>query len=223
MRVFCGYDEREAAGFHAFMQSILHTARNPISVTPLSGSQRDGTNSFTYSRFLVPWLCDFRGWAIWVDGSDMLCRDDLGQLLEQSDHRAAVFVVKHDYQPKHVRKYIGTEMEADNSAYPRKNWSSVILWDCGHYLNRMLTPEYVKQASGQDLHRFAWLPDERIGSLPSEWNWLDEYGENPQAKILHYTNGIPGFYHYREAPHSCEWRDAIRKMTRGIDGDQRNV
>lgn len=216
LRVFTGYDEREAVGWHAFAQSLIETSSVPVSIVPLHGQQRDGSNAFTYSRFLVPWLCGFQGWGLWVDGADMLCRGDVAQLLEQVDHRSAVFVVKHDYEPKHRRKYIGTEMETDNAAYPRKNWSSVILFDCGHHMNRCLTPDNVAAATGEYLHRFGWLEDDRIGELPVEWNWLEEYGENLSAKLIHWTNGIPGFYHYQKAPHAAEWKEAVRRSMRGM-------
>jgi hypothetical protein len=96
----------------------------------------------------------------------------------------------------------------------------VILWDCEHYLNRVLTPQYVAEHDGAHLHRFGWIPDEQqdqIGELSAKWNWLcDEYGANTSAKLLHWTNGIPGFYAYRDSPHSEEWRAAVRRMQRGL-------
>lgn len=219
IRIFTGFDAREAAGWHAFAQSVIEKTSGAVSITPLGGSegQRDGTNAFAYSRFLVPYFCEFRGFALWVDGADMLMRGDLAELWAQRCAWNAVSVVKHAYETKHARKYVGTEMESENADYPRKNWSSVMLWDCGHYLNRCLTPEYVAQHDGAHLHRLAWLPDERIGELEPEWNWLaDEYGENEQAKLLHWTAGMPGFYHYRDAPHAQEWRAAVRAGSRGL-------
>jgi hypothetical protein len=209
LRIFVGYDVREAEGFSRFMRSLLKHASEPISVIPLHGEQRDGTNSFTYSRFLVPYLCDFEGRAIWMDGSDMLLRTDVRKLLTHFELGKAVSVVKHDYQTKHPRKYVGTPMENDNSNYERKNWSSLILWDCGHFQNKCLTPQFVNSNSGDFLHRFHWLKDTRIGSLPLEWNWLcQEYGPNPDAKLLHYTAGIPGFEAYKNSPQAEEWHAA---------------
>lgn len=215
IRLFCGFDPREAVGFHAFMQSVVEKTEC-VQIIPLTGNQRDGTNSFTYARFLVPYLCDWSGWAIFADGSDMLLRADLEELWAHRKAGYAVQVVKHEYQTKHPVKYVGTELESANVDYPRKNWSSLMLWDCGHYMNRKLTPEFVEKQPGSYLHRFEWLPDERIGELPAEWNWLDEYGENKEAKLLHWTTGIPGFYEYRNAPHAEEWKDAVRKLTRGM-------
>lgn len=205
MRLFVGYDPREAVGWEVFMRSLL-AQKEIVSVTTLQGEQRDGTNAFTYARFLVPHYCDFNGWAIWMGGSDMLLRAPLRDLMEEVSARDAVTVVKHDYQTKHPMKYVGTPMESGNRDYPRKNWSSVIVWNCANRMNWRLTPEYVASATGEHLHRFAWLPDERIGELPKEWNWLaDEYGPNDGAKLVHWTAGIPGFERYAQAPMAAHW------------------
>jgi hypothetical protein len=216
VRVFAGYDPREAVGYHVFAQSVVERMGSGAALIPLSGEQRDGTNSFSYARFLVPWMCGFQGFAVWCDGSDMLLRGDFGELLGTHMIGCAVAVVKHDYEPRSPRKYVGTPMEAANEGYPRKNWSSLIVWDCGHYMNRVLTPEYVKEKDGSFLHRFGWLEDERVGELPAEWNWLDEYGPSATAKLLHWTNGIAGFNAYRDAPHAGEWRDTYRRAFRGM-------
>jgi hypothetical protein len=215
LRLFVGHDPREAVGLHAFIQSVLQTTPVPVSITPLSG-KTDGTNAFTLARFLVPSLCGFTGHAIWCDGADMLLRADLRELLDFQNWRYAAQVVQHSYTPKHDRKYIGTELEAPNEAYERKNWSSLILWNCEHDANMCLTQKFVEAQSGRFLHRFSWLEDGLIRGLPLEWNWLDEYGWNDSAKLVHYTNGIPGFSHYANAPHSEEWRAALRLSQRGL-------
>lgn len=201
IRLFTGYDRREVIGWQVFCDSLIAHASEPVSITPLQGEQKDGTNAFTYSRFLVPKLCEYQGWAIFADGCDMLMRSDIAELWDLRDDRYAVQVVKHDYKTRHPRKYIGTEMESDNEDYPRKNWSSLILWNCAR--NAHLDPE----GPASYLHRFQWLEDAEIGELPIEWNWLaDEYGSNDDAKLIHWTAGIPGFPHYSSAPHSDEWR-----------------
>lgn len=208
IRLFCGFDQRESAGAHAFIQSVIEKTTIPVSIIPLrANNQRDGSNRFTYSRFTIPYLCDFQGWALWLDGADMILNADLAELWTQRPQwGCAVQVVKHDYKPAHARKYIGTEMEAENRDYKRKNWSSVIVWDCGHFGNRCLTPEFLANHDGAFLHRFGWLAEDRIGELPLEWNWLDEYGVNTEAKIIHYTNGIPSIPAYRNAPHAQLWQ-----------------
>lgn len=217
IRLFAGFDPREAIGFHAFCHSVgKHCVKDLVSITSMSGRQRDGSNRFTYDRFYVPFESDYRGWSIWMDGADMLVRADLAELYPYGDK--PVYVVKHDYKTRHPRKYVGTQMEADNADYPRKNWSSFILWNNAHDANRVLTPKFLESKDGAFLHRFSWLNDDQIGELPIEWNWLaDEYGENQQAKVLHWTAGIPGFYHYRAAPHCEEWRQTVRELMRGME------
>jgi len=214
IRLFTGFDQREAVGWHVFTQSVIERTDRPVEIIALTekigkryGVGTDGTNAFTKLRFLVPYLCGFQGWAIFADAADMLLMADLAELwsFRQKQWGNAVCVVKHDYQPASTRKYIGTDLEAENQSYPRKNWSSLILWDCSHLGNQHLKPEYIEKQPGSFLHRFSWLPDNRIGELPIEWNWLDEYGE-ASSKIQHYTNGIPGFSHYTDAPHADEWR-----------------
>jgi hypothetical protein len=183
IRLLTGFDAREAAGWDAFVNSVHEYASEPVSIARLPEKQGDGSNRFTYSRFLIPELCDFEGFAIYADGADMICRADIAELWAMRDERYAVQVVKHEYVTKFPRKYLGTTMESVNVAYPRKNWSSLIIWNCGAYINRDMKG---------NLHRFEWLPDEDIGDLPAEWNWLaDEYGYNEKAKILHYTAGMP--------------------------------
>jgi hypothetical protein len=144
----------------------------------------------------------YTGWAIFIDG-DMVLRDDIVKLWNmRMEGHYDVMVVKHDYHTRMAEKYMG----AKNEDYPRKNWSSVILWNCNSWPNRKLTPEFVQSQPGSYLHRFSWLDDERIGELPIEWNWLpDEFGANPDAKLLHYTLGTPCFSEFADTPQSEEW------------------
>jgi lipopolysaccharide biosynthesis glycosyltransferase len=209
IRIFVGYDERETVAFHACVSSIIRHASQPVSITPLCLANlagydepvTDGSNAFSYSRFLVPWLCDFAGAALFIDG-DMIVKGDVAELWALRQVDKGVQVVQHDYRTKAPVKYLG----ARNEDYPRKNWSSVVLWNCSHFPNRYLTPEYVKNATGAHLHRFAWLDDDRIGALPAEWNWLvGEYPVNPSAKLLHYTLGTPCFDEYADCDHAEEW------------------
>lgn len=208
LRVFTGFDPREAVGWHVFMTSVIKHCGHDVAVTTLCGKQADGTNAFTYERFRVPEYCNWGGMALFVDGCDMLLRTNLEELFQLFNPRYAVQVVKHEYNTTQTRKYVGTEMEADNRDYPRKNWSSVMLLNCGHKAHFDYRQE-LRGTDGQFLHRFAWLEDDQIGSLPIEWNWLaDEYGWNEKAKLLHWTLGIPGFEHYKNATHADEWHKA---------------
>ena len=161
----------------------------------------DNSNHFVYTRFLVPYLMEWKGRAIFIDG-DMIVRGDIIELYESLRLGMDVAVVKHDYKTRMPVKYMG----APNEDYPRKNWSSVIVWDCATFPNRQLTPEFVQSKPGSFLHRFSWISDERIQELPPEWNWLpDELGENTNAKLLHYTLGTPCFYEFADTTQGDAW------------------
>lgn len=220
IRITIGYDEREAVAYHTFTQSILEKSSKPVSFTPLVLSalpkyvekHKDGSNAFIYSRFLTPALFDFQGWAIFADG-DMICRDDIAKLWALRDESKAVLCAKHDYKTKAQDKYLGNK----NQDYPRKNWSSVVLWNCGHPDNRILTPEFVQEQTGAFLHRFTWLKDGQIGEIPKEWNWLTtEYPDNYEASLLHYTLGTPCFEDYWSCDMADEWHDAHARSQSGM-------
>ena len=209
--IYIGYDPREAIAYHVCANSIIRNSSRPVALIPVAlnlfqgfyqEQHGDNSNHFVYTRFLVPWLMNFKGRAIFIDG-DMIVRGDIAELWDMTEHGAYdVHVVKHDYETKMTEKYMG----AKNENYPRKNWSSVIVWNCGHFPNRVLTPEFVAKQPGSFLHRFSWLQDERIGELPPEWNWLpDEYGANADAKLLHYTLGTPCFHEFADTPQGEEW------------------
>jgi lipopolysaccharide biosynthesis glycosyltransferase len=219
--LFVGYDEREALAYHVFCQSVLERASVPVAFHPvalhlLKGYEEthgDGSNQFIYTRFLVPALMDFGGWALFADG-DMVCTRDIAELWALRDSRYAVQVVQHaDYKTAHPMKYVGTALETVNASYARKNWSSVILWNCSHPSNRVLTPSYVQKGTGDKLHRFSWLKDEEIGALPAEWNVLiGEQQGNPA--IAHYTLGVPEFAHYRDCDHADLWHSTKTNLLR---------
>lgn len=206
--LFCGYDRREAVGFHTFCASVMERASQPVSIHPLAAmGLPQGSNTFTLSRFLVPYLMGRRGRAIFVDACDMLMLGDLAELDALFDSAFAVQVVKHpDYVSQHERKYVGTEMECAQSNYARKNWASVMLINCEHKAWSIETPQWI--AANPAIHhlQFQDFIDEEIGALPPEWNVLiDEGQERAGAKLLHWTAGLPTFKHYRNSRASAEW------------------
>lgn len=227
IQIYTGFDPREEAGSHVFHSSVIERASEPVSFCPLhlphfkrfyNAGQRDGTNAFIYTRFLIPYLQKWVGWALFVDGADMLCRADIAELWALRDYYKAVQVVKHDYKTQHPRKYIGTKMEARNDDYARKNWSSVMLINCSHYAWRQITPEAVQKMTGPELHRLGFISDQYIGEIPQEWNWIaDEFGHNPRAKLVHWTAGTPAFKHYQNAAHSDEFRAQLAKVNHVTD------
>lgn len=221
VRLVVGFDQREAIAYHVFCQSVVDNSSVPITFLPLAENtlqvyeerHDDGSNKFIYSRFLTPFLCQFKGWAIFADG-DMICLDDIKKLWDLRDSSKAVLVTKHDYQTKRKIKYLGNK----NENYPRKNWSSLILWNCEHPANQLLTPEFIQDKPGSYLHRFSWLRDDEIGSIPLEWNWLAiEYPENQFAKIIHYTLGTPCFTEFKNSDSAEIWYNYYRKHNQGFD------
>ena len=204
VRIYIGYDPKEAAAYHVCCQSIIAHSSMPVEFIPLHAlpiSQKDGSNAFTYARFLVPYLNGFKGHAIYLDG-DMTVKGDIAELWAMRRVYTGAQVVQHSYKTKHPVKYFG----AKNEDYPRKNWSSVILWNCGFLPNAKLTPEFVEAQTGAFLHRFQWLEEERIGPLPKEWNWLEgEYPANPHAKLIHHTLGTPCIQGYENSDHADDW------------------
>ena len=221
IKIAVGYDERESVAFHTFSQSLVDKASVPFSITPLvlkalagyEEQHQDGSNAFIYSRFLTPFLFEFSGWAIFADG-DMVCLSDIAELWALRDASKAVMCVKHDYKTKARQKYLGNS----NQDYPRKNWSSLVLWNCGHPANMILTPDFVQKQTGAFLHRFNWLSDDLIGELPMEWNWLvTEYPDNYSANLLHYTLGTPCFADYRDGDMSEVWHGVHAKSQGGMD------
>jgi lipopolysaccharide biosynthesis glycosyltransferase len=227
LKIFVGFDGKvEPVAYHTFCQSVIEKSSISVSFTPLAlntlseykETHTDGSNAFIYSRFLVPYLCDFKGMALFVDG-DMICRTDIAEILWEHDQDEAVKVVKHYYQTKHPVKYLG----AKNEDYPKKNWSSVMLWNCGHHLNKQLTPQFVMNKPGKYLHRFEWLKHEdQVGKLDDTWNWLEtEYEYNPDAKLVHHTLGTPCFKDYQNTDYSQEWWETYQRMIYPLKGKNR--
>lgn len=215
-RIFIGYDPREAVAYHVLAHSIIARATEPVSIAPLAlhglrqvfTRERDPLQStdFAFTRFLVPALCKFRGWALFLD-CDMLVLDDIAKLWALRDQRCAVQAVQHRHEPREPRKFLG----ARQTQYVRKNWSSVMLFN--NEQCRALTPRYVNEAPGLELHQFRWLPDYEIGALPARWNHLVGYDEwSADAGLVHYTTGGPWFEEYRRCDYAAEWfaeRDAM--------------
>ena len=219
IRIFIGFDARETAAFHVLSQSIHAHASEPVTIAPLALTQlgkvfhreRNPLQStdFSFSRFLVPYLCDFQGWALFLD-CDMLFRDDIAKLWALRDDHCAVMVVKHDYVPKEETKFLG----AVQTKYQKKNWSSVMLFNNARC--KALTPEFVNTASGLELHQFKWLTDDgEIGELPIRWNYLvGEYDFKPDAGNVHYTIGGPYFTEYKTCDYGDEWFATRESMLR---------
>lgn len=211
--VYTGFDPREEVGTHVFNSSVLANTTAPVALISLSKAQLErhlgehfatGSNDFTTTRFLVPYLQEFSGPALFVDGADMICLGDLAEIMKHYDPMVAVKVVQHDYTTKWPRKYLGSRMESENRDYDRKQWASVMLFSCGHPEWRKFTPEYVATQKKIDLLQLKGVTS--IGELPKEWNWLaDEEGYYEDAKLVHYTAGIPLFPGHKNVAHAADW------------------
>ena len=223
IHIFIGYDPREDVAYQVCKHSILKRTPDAI-VQPLIKKDLEAENwytrpidklastEFTFTRFLVPALMEHKGWALFID-CDMLLQSDITELFKLADDQYAVMVVKHAFHPTHKVKMDGKKQ----SRYPRKNWSSVMLFNCSHPSNKILTKELVNDETkdGAYFHRFSWLKDEEIGTLSHEWNWLVGWYEEPQdgtPKALHYTEGGPWFENYRHCAYGDVWKKFLTDM-----------
>jgi len=222
LKIFVGWDSREDIAYQTCKQSLIDTASVDIEVIPLkqknlknSGlywrkSDKLASTEFTFTRFLVPEIMNFKGWALFID-CDFIALEDVKKLFDQVNDRYAVMCAKHDYTPKPGLKMDGKEQHV----YPRKNWSSMVLFNCSHPSNKKLTKELVNNPDidGKYLHRFSWLNDKEIGTISHEWNWLVGWYKEPQdgkPKFLHYTEGGPWF----EECWNCEYASEYYRIER---------
>jgi hypothetical protein len=223
-RVYLGFDANEIVACCVARESIIRRTPNadvhrisrlslgahytrPTSCQPGTGRLWDDISDAPMStdhaiaRFFVPWLCDYTGWAIFMDG-DVLCQANLDVLLAYADPAIALHCVQHPPLLAEGAKKDG----AAQLAYPRKNWSSVMLFNCGHPANRQLDLHTLNSLPGRDLHRFCWLQDAEIGALDPKWNYLVNVNEpldNPA--IVHFTLGVPLLAAHAHDPYSDEW------------------
>lgn len=223
-RVFMGWDRREVLAYRVAERSLRRRASCPVVVTPLKLERnehwglikrprelREGrlwdaiseapmSTEFAISRFLVPMLGQ-DGWVLFCD-CDVVFLEDVAELFALADERFAVMCVKHDYQPAEAVKMDGQAQ----LAYKRKNWSSVMLFNCGHAGNARLTYTAVNKLPGRNLHGFCWLADHEIGELPPAWNWLVGVQPKPPApRLAHFTLGGPWFEDWPGAEHDEIW------------------
>ncbi|HKY87386.1 MAG TPA: glycosyltransferase [Pseudorhodoplanes sp.] len=215
-RIYIGWDSREPEAYDVARFSLLRRASIPVEVHPIKVDDliargwytraKDplASTEFTYSRFLTPALAGFKGWALFCD-SDFLWLHDIAGLAQYAQGSKAVQCVQHDYTPKETTKMDG----AVQTAYPRKNWSSLMLFNCEHpSVVKNLTPEIVNRESGAYLHRMQWAADEDIGALPVIWNWLEGWNEKPKQGTpgaVHFTRGGPWFENWQNVDYGDLW------------------
>lgn len=217
IKIFIGFDSREKIAYHVLSESIREKCSLPVSICPISLNTikhlfnrplvENQSTEFAFSRFLVPFLCGYEGWAIFMD-CDMLVNCDLSELWNLRDDKYSIMCCKHSYSSKIKNKFLG----AKNQVYEKKNWSSMMLINNSKCKN--LTLDYVNSASGLELHQFKWLEsDNEIGSLDISWNWLvGEYDYIEAPKILHYTLGGPYFKKYNNCDYSSNWFSVYKRL-----------
>jgi len=215
--IFIGYDSKVKIAYHVLAESILKKSSTPVTISPINLSNLKNiytrkqdplaSTEFSFSRFLVPHLMNYNGWAIFMD-SDMVMLSDIIELWNLRNEDYAVQVCKHDYIPKSKHKFLGN----NQTIFAKKNWSSLMLMNCSKC--KTLTPEYVNTRSGLELHQFKWLDENLIGSIPLEWNWLvGEYPYKKEVHNIHFTEGGPYFKDYKNTEYADEWFN-IYNMTK---------
>ena len=215
IRWFIGYDQQESLAAYVLAHSIQSRSSIPVSLTFLNKENLKGifkrkrseveTTDFSISRFIVPYLCNYEGWAVFTD-CDMILQDDPAKLWAWRDDRYSVRVVKHNYIPREGIKWLGKVQ----TRYEKKNWSSVMLMNASQC--KSLSLDYVHHASGLDLHQFKWTTDEKIGDLPAQWNHLVGYDVPCKASLLHYTTGGPYFKEFKNCEFNEEWFAEYRSI-----------
>ena len=210
IRVFVGFDPSETVAYHVLCNSILKRSSGPVAFTPIYKKnipgfvrgKEDGSTDFSFSRFLTPYLSGYEGQSIFMD-CDMLVRCDLYEVMDYCGTENDVYVVQHDYIPKNGNKFLGNK----NPAYPKKNWSSFMVFN--NEKCKKLTLDAVNTESGKYLHRLEWA--DSVGSLPLKYNHLvGEYEKNNLAEIIHFTLGTPCFKGYENQEWAKEWFDELQ-------------
>ncbi len=215
INIYIGYDSREKIASEVCKFSIKKNSTIKTNIKLLKKKNLEekkilfrkddklSSTEFTFSRFLVPYLNEYKGWAIFCD-CDFLWLSDIKYLLNQINEKYAVMCVKHNYKPSSKVKMDGRKQ----LIYPRKNWSSMVLWNCSHPENKKLNIRTVNNETGKYLHRFGWLKNNLIGEIDYSWNWLVGWYKKNKKNIpnaIHYTEGGPWFKNYKNCDFSSEW------------------
>tara|TARA_B100000575_G_C22954832_1_gene552035 strand:- start:117 stop:806 length:690 start_codon:yes stop_codon:yes gene_type:complete len=220
-KIYIGYDSKEPIASEICEFSLNKNSSKPIKINHIKLNEvknkniywretdKLGSTEFTFTRFLVPFLQNYNGWALFCD-SDFLWLEDVNELFSIADNKYAIMCVHHDYKPKNTKK----KLLSSQQIYPRKNWSSLVLWNCSHPSNKKVTPDLVNTETGKFMHRFGWLKDEEIGAISHEWNWLIGWYKEPEdgkPKALHYTEGGPWLgSDFQKKEYAEEWNKYFR-------------
>lgn len=213
IKIYIGLDEPNKISYEKCVKSIKDKNKKyNIQIYPINyntveeySRKKDPYEStqFAFARFFTPYLSNFEGISIFCDG-DFLFLESIDKLIDLYDSKYALMCCKHDYRPTGDKKMNGQIQ----TCWPRKNWSSLMIFNNEHPKNKTLNPLTINNQSGAFLHRFKWLEDEEIGSLPLQWNWLVGWYKEPEdgrPYALHYTEGGPWLDNYRDCEYSDLW------------------
>jgi lipopolysaccharide biosynthesis glycosyltransferase len=215
LNFFIGYDSKEDIAYRVCKYSLQKNTSIKLNINSLKieeliakklyhrGIDPLASTQFTYTRFLIPILMGFKGWAIFCD-CDFIFFKDPASILKDLDEKKAIYCVQHDYTPKESHKMDGQQQ----TIYPRKNWSSFVIFNCNHPSNKKLNIDLVNSETGSFLHQFKWLKDSEIGSLDERWNWLEGWTSNYNKSspyAVHYTRGGPWFKEWQDVEFANEW------------------
>ena len=232
-KVFVGYDSREDIAWQVCRHSLLRHSDDNLSAIPLRqpvlrelglytrAHDVGASTEFSLTRFLTPHLAAQGGWVIFCD-CDFLFTTNVQTVLEGLDSSKALYCVQHDYTP-HFRVKMDGKKQA---VYPRKNWSSFMIFNCDHPDVRALTPAIVNSVSPAYLHRFEWVKNEAaIGALDLDWNFLEGEYPMPQEtpRAIHFTNGGPWFEEWQNCDYADLWLHERNLYLRSIKNEQVRV
>lgn len=218
LKIYIGYDSEQVDAFEVCRYSIL-SLNDSLTVIPIKlseciakgifnrSSDQNASTEFTYTRFLVPYLNNYRGFALFVD-SDFLFLKDPSKILEEVDHSKAVWCIKH---PPYIPKTNNKMNNKKQTCYPRKNWSSLILWNLGRSEGH-ITVDEVSYKSPEYLHRFGWVSEESLGDISYKWGVLSGYEQCSKPNAIHYTDGGPWYDNYKNCEYSNLWNEAYLRF-----------
>jgi len=211
--IYIGYDPKEESYVHVLKKSIEDNTNMTYNIVPLvqkelrrsglyyrTGEMTDYgrvdcfdgkpfSTEFSFTRFLVPFLNQFSGLALFMD-CDMFVRSDISEIFDTYGQQKnfPISCIHHDHAPIAEQKMDGQIQ----TIYRRKNWSSFVLWNCDHPALKHFTVADVNTKSGSWLHAFEFIDYDPIGEIHPEWNWLDSHSPAEiEAKCVHFTTGGP--------------------------------
>lgn len=219
LNVFIGFDSSnygQELAYDVCKKSIEKHTTIPITFHKMVKSEmieegiftrqdKDGATEFTYTRFFVPYLSSYKGYSLFCD-SDFLWTCDIAELLKYTDPTKALSCVMHQY------KNCNNTIKMDNQVqewYPKKNWSSLMIFNNEHSSTKNLTLENINIKSPKWLHRFEWANDDEVIEIPKDYNYLVNYYNDGPTKAIHYTDGGPWHPDYVNVQYGDLWMEYL--------------